>query len=270
VIRPFAESYARIESAAMNRAPRTRPIASTVLLVAIIVAGLAVLWHKQVRDHLIPRNFGVVEEGVLYRSGRLTPRATRLVVERHAIKTIVDLGAYDKDPDLEEQARRTAEALGVTRYVFPLHGDGTGNPNAYVAALRVITDPANQPVLVHCSAGAERTSGCVMLYEKAVHGRAFAETYPLMTRHKHDPARNPLLMSYLADHAGAILAALRAGTFIDGYPAPDLAPVRSEYSRDHPAPSPTVETALTLSATPPLPGAAAEPDSPGGTSTPTP
>lgn len=217
----------------MNRAPRTRPIARTVLLIALAIAGLAVLWHKEVRDHLIPRNFGVVEAGTLYRSGRLTPRATRLVVERHDIKTIVDLGAYDKHPDREEQARRTAEALGVTRYVFPLRGDGTGNPNAYVAALRVITDPANQPVLVHCSAGAERTSGCVMLYEKAVHGRAFADTYPLMTRHKHDPSENPLLMSYLADHAEAILGALRAGTFIPGHPVPDLEPVRSDYSRTH-------------------------------------
>jgi protein tyrosine phosphatase (PTP) superfamily phosphohydrolase (DUF442 family) len=221
----------------MNRAPRTRPFVRTVLLVALAIAALAVLWHKEVRDHLIPRNFGVVEAGALYRSGRLTPRATRLAVERHGIKTIVDLGAYDKHPDREEQARRTAEALGVTRYVFPLVGDGTGNPNAYVAALRVITDPANQPVLVHCSAGSERTSGCVMLYEKAVHGRAFADTYPQMTRHKHDPSENPLLMSYIADHADDILAALRAGTFIAGYPVPDLSPTRSGYSRDHSPPS---------------------------------
>lgn len=214
----------------MNDTPRKSSTLRWVLLAAVVIAGGWVLWHKEVRDHFVPRNFGVVEEGVLYRSGRLTPRAIRLLHERHDIKTIVDLGAYDHHPERWELEQRTAESLGVTRYEFRLEGDGTGNPNAYVAALRVLADPANHPVLVHCSAGAERTSGCTMLYHKAVHGRPFIETYPGMTEHKHSPSENPRLMSFLADHGEAILGAFKRGEFIPGFEAFDMKPKVSGYA----------------------------------------
>ena len=198
-------------------APRAGRRLRWIVLAIAAVAGVWIAWHKEIRHHFIPRNFGVVEEGVLYRSGRLTPSATERLHKQYGIKTIIDLGAYDRDPHGQELAERTAAALGITRSEFWLVGDGTGNPNCYVAALRVLADPANHPVLVHCASGAQRTSGLAMLYLKAFHGRPFEETDPVMRAFKHDPEGNPQLMSYLADHGEEILRALRSGGMVGGH-----------------------------------------------------
>lgn len=140
------------------------PLIRRVLIVALLLA--AVGWYARfgVRDHVWARNFAVVTPGEIYRSGRLTPTATRRVVERHGIRTIIDLGAYHPGSAEERRAQRTADALGVTRYRLDLEGDATGNPNEYAHALRLINDPANRPVLIHCAAGSERTGCLVALY----------------------------------------------------------------------------------------------------------
>jgi len=189
------------------------------LAIVAAVIGLATWgYFGWVRPNLVPRNFGIVEAGTLYRSAALTPGATRRVHERYGIKTIVDLGGFDKDPTGDRVASRTAAALGIERYVFPLEGDGTGNPNAYVAALRVINDPSKRPVLVHCSAGAQRTSGCVMLYRDLVQGRPLEETYSEAKEYRHDPARNPRLMPFLTEHERAIRQAYEHGGRVEGFP----------------------------------------------------
>lgn len=160
--------------------------------VILAVVGLSV-WFvvAGVVPNLSPKNFGVVEPGVLYRSGELTPAAMRDVVTDHGVRTIIDFGAHDLDPAGEARERAVARSLGVRRVVLPLWGDGTGDPNRYADALRIIADPVSQPVLVHCAAGSERTGCMVALYRDLVQGwdaeRALAETRAF----GHDPAKNP-------------------------------------------------------------------------------
>lgn len=185
--------------------PRARGhIATKVLFAVALVATLIVGYRVAARDEVFPRNFGVVEPGVLYRAARLTPAATRQVVERYAIKTIVDLGAYDKSPADEEIARRTALALGVKRYVMRLNGDGTGNPDYYVQALKVLLDPANQPALVHCAAGTQRTGACVMMYRHMTQGTPYEAGLEEAKTYGHDPQDNPKLWPYVQKNAAEI------------------------------------------------------------------
>ncbi len=191
-----------------------RQLAVVVLVATLCGAGGWVL-RFSVRDNVMPRNYGVVDEGHVFRAGRLTPAATETLVKRHGIKTIVDLGAYEGIPDDERLAERTALALGVTRHVFTLDGDGTGHPMGYVEALRLIADPANQPVLIHCAAGAQRTTVCVMLYEKIVHNVELEETLKVSMEHKHDPKKNPKLWPYVEKWAAEIERAYRGGGVID-------------------------------------------------------
>lgn len=189
-----------------------------VPLAVIVIAGVSIAaWFGGVRWHFSPKNFGVVEEGVLYRSAALTPAATKIVRDEYQIKTIVDLGAYDRDPEGERIAEETAEALGVRRLSFRLEGDGTGNPNAYVQALAVINDPANHPVLVHCSAGAQRTSGCVILYKEIIKGLPFDPAYEESKSYKHDPRKNPRLKPYLKTWQERIAESFKTGTAIPGF-----------------------------------------------------
>lgn len=204
-------------------ATRGSGLARVLLIAGLLVLG-GVAYAYAIHPNLFLKNFGVVDDGKLYRAGELTPAATRTVVEQNKIKTIIDLGAYDKDPAGERAAERTAKALGVERRVFRLEGDGRGNPNAYVETLRIITDPSKQPVLVHCSAGAQRTGACVILYRTIVQGRSRADVMAEAYTHLHDPADNPYLTPYLDEWAQQIERAFRAGpdVLIDGQPKAEI------------------------------------------------
>lgn len=176
---------------------------------ALLVLGGAITWNKYIRDYFVPRNFGVVKAGAIYRSGRLTSPVLRQLHEDYHLRTIIDLSAFEPQyPEADEQ--QLADELGIERFRFSLVGDGTGDPNNYVAALKLMTDPARQPVLVHCSAGAQRTSAAVILYRHIVQGMSVQESYPESFEFKHDPDDFRLL-AYLADNIDVIRASFETG-----------------------------------------------------------
>ncbi len=191
------------------------------VVVAAIAAVLgAVFYAEAVRPNLNPKNFGVVDEGRVYRSGQLTPAAFDRVVKEHHIRTVIDLGSAlndDGTADDEQRERlnqRSAEAVGVARHRLSLLGDGTGDPNEYVRALRIMNDPAAQPVLVHCGAGSERTGAACILYMNLAHGVPIADGYARAGEFRHDPARNPKLKPVLDQYGAAIVEAARNGTTV--------------------------------------------------------
>jgi protein tyrosine/serine phosphatase len=176
-------------------------------IVAIALALLAFAWHDWVGPNVLPKRFGVIQDGMIYRSGKLTPAASRLVTRKHNIKTIIDLGAYERGSRKERLEQRTADALGITRYRFDLVGDATGNPNAYLQTLRMMTDPRLQPVLVHCGAGTERTGCAAALYEHIVLGVSLDDAYEHAKQYGHSTRRNPHLREMLDKWAQPIARA---------------------------------------------------------------
>lgn len=186
------------------------------LAVALIVTGGVLAYREWVRPNLFPKNFGVVTEGVLYRSGKLTPAATEKVVHAHGIRTIVDLGAFEPGTRGERLAQRTADALGVVRVRLDLEGDATGNPNYYAQALRIMTDPERQPVLVQCGAGSERTGCAIAMYRHLVEGVPMDDAYAETLRYKHNPRRNPRLREVFDAWTEPVGRALREGGQVPG------------------------------------------------------
>ncbi len=181
--------------------PNRRPLVATLVAVILVVVGGLALWNNVLRDRFLPKNFGIVEAGQVYRSGYLTPTMLRKVIREQHIRTIVDLGGSEPGSGEQQAEVAVAAELGVRRHEFRLSGDGTGDPAQYVAALRLMADEANQPLLVHCAAGSQRTTVAVILYEHLVKGRKVEE--PLrdsMRRHGHDPSDNPALLAYLVEH----------------------------------------------------------------------
>src|ERR1700685_1943085 len=103
------------------------------LLAALILVLIAcsIAWNNGLRDQIIPRNFGVVEAGRLFRSGQISARLIESTLQGNGIKTIVvlsDSGMKPADLEAEQQA---AAKLGIDRNVFPLSGDGTGKLEEY-------------------------------------------------------------------------------------------------------------------------------------------
>jgi len=204
---------------------RARRGPATVVVIAAAVLAAVAVYRGGIKGNLSPKNFGVVDQGLVYRSGQLTPSAMRMVKDKYHIKTVIDLGSYEPDQRGEQRNQQVADALGITRYVMDLEGDSTGNPNYYVQALRLMTDPANQPVLVHCGAGSERSGCAVVLYNAIKHGTPLDEGLKDAEKFKHNPRRNPKLAQTIKTWAEPIMNAYRSGGPVAGAePLPDPRP----------------------------------------------
>lgn len=221
VYRPIMPDGPEPTSTKTTRKPRRsrRHLIAVLAALGLLAGGSTVLWHKIIRHHLFPRNFGVVVEGRIYRSGRLTDTAMRSLVRDRHLRTIIDLGAFDPDSPREAHTRELARQLGVRRIRLNLIGDGTGDPNDYVTALRIMTDPDAQPVLVQCGAGSERTGVAVMLYRNLFEGVPIQKAYEETFRYKHD-RDDWTMLAYVADWKDAIARALQTGKPIP-YPPPE-------------------------------------------------
>jgi hypothetical protein len=206
-------------------------------LIVSALALLGVFFKPTVSSNLSPKNYAEVDPGKLCRAGQLSPAQFRAIAESHHIRTIIDLGSYDRDSAGDRRNQRTADALGIPRYRFDLNGDATGNPNAYVQGLLLMIDPARQPALVHCGAGSERTGCAVILYNNLLYNTPIEQGLADSRQFKHDPARNPRLEEVLAQFATPILDAVRGHTQIPGQPElpePRPATLRPEGERSLP------------------------------------
>lgn len=186
------------------------------IVAGVVAAGIAggLVFLQPWRPGL--KNFGTVVEGRIYRMGRTTPAGLQRLVEEKGIRTVIDFGS---DPEGSEHDTREVEAcaeLGLDRVTLRLEGDGTGDPNMYVEALRIMTDPARQPVLVHCGAGAQRTGAAAILYRHIVEGRPIIDVYPEAWKHRHERGKDWRMLAYLADWSDEIGEAYRTGGRIVG------------------------------------------------------
>jgi protein tyrosine/serine phosphatase len=157
----------------------------------------------------LPTNFGVVEEGKLYRGAQ--PTADEIEnLYRRGVKTIVKLN----EGDLEMERSATSE-LGIRLIEIPLNARtvGTSKSCAEVErAYQAITDPLNWPVYVHCEHGRDRTGFLVGLYRERVEGWTFASVSEELARSGHDRKMRlvfPAISRSLADHDHACRGGLQ-------------------------------------------------------------
>lgn len=183
---------------------------NAIVIVGVVALG-ALAWVHVLEPNLNPKNFGVVTQGRIYRSGDLTPGAIESIVNDHCVRTVVDLGAHHPGSPGEQREQQTLDALGIERVSLRLFGDAQGDPNEYVKALRVMTDPERGPVLVHCAAGAQRTGAAVALYRMLIEGTSLDDAMLEAQQYRHDPVDNPHLREMLVRWAEPIRQSLESG-----------------------------------------------------------
>lgn len=164
--------------------PTRRQFALAAVVLALVV-GAPLVYAAHANTHT--RNFRVVEPGVLYRSGQLTPTGMDRVLRDYHIKTVVTLRAARqpgaKSPDEWEEGVCAARGLNHVRIVPRVWGaDEDGEIPAEQAVqefLAVMDKKDNHPVLVHCYAGIHRTGTMCAIFRMEYHGwtpeRAMAE-----------------------------------------------------------------------------------------------
>lgn len=196
-----------------------------VLAAAVFAAGTLAICHEQVtllRDHFVPKRWGVVEKGAIYRSGQLSRNLVKKMLATNHIQRVVDL-TFDDPNDKNHSAELAAIAeLGIERRLCPLLSDGTGDVHIYAEAVAAVAEAAREgkPVLVHCAAGAQRTGGVVAFYRLLVQKKSPEFVLAEMQKYQYDPRRSPRLLEYVNTNIGQIAEDLVKDGTIDRVPEP--------------------------------------------------
>ena len=203
-----------------RRRSRLRIAAGFAAAAAIVVAALE-LWYP-IHQRFVPKQFGVVEPGRIYRSGQISAPLIRATLERYDIQTVVSLQDYDPNDAKHRAEREATAALGIRELHFPLRGDGSGAIQSYASALAEMAraDRDGAAVLVHCAAGTERTGATVAFYRVLVQGRPASEAYRELRDRGWDPGDNPQLLVYMNQHMDELARLLVQKHVIDRVPDP--------------------------------------------------
>ncbi len=191
-----------------------------VALIALLIGGAVWLWKDVIEDRVIPKRWGVVEPGRIYRSGQLSAALVKRTLAEHRIKVIVALLAEEPDNADHRAEVQAACELGIELKRFPLRGDGTGDLGRYADALAAIVeaDRAHKPVLVHCAAGAQRTGGAIAFYRLLVQKRSPESVLKELKRYDHDPDDNPALLEYINENIDRLATMLEVRGVIEQAP----------------------------------------------------
>jgi len=196
-----------------RRRPRHLVRIAVVLLVLALIGGGVAWWLDKGRHLFFPKNWDVVEEGRIYRSGRIYRGIVEDTLKEHGIRVIVDLAAGEKDDPDEVAETEAARRLGIRKVdLTGLGGHGTGDVDDYVTALHEIVKArdAGEPVLVHCAGGSERTGGVLAVYRMLFDGWDGARTWEEYRSYRIKPPDRPDLPDFVNETLPEIVDRLRA------------------------------------------------------------
>ncbi|MBI3343774.1 MAG: dual specificity protein phosphatase family protein [Gammaproteobacteria bacterium] len=156
-----------------------RPTMLAIVLVLAVPAVLADEAPSIPNFHQVNRN--------LFRGGR--PRAEGVQqLAQMGVRTIVNLerGLFEKEPSEVKKEREWAQRAGMKFIHVPLHPFIAPSRQQIEQVLALITDPANQPVFVHCDRGSDRTGVVIAAYRIRVEGWSVQRAYEEMMRYGHN------------------------------------------------------------------------------------
>ncbi len=143
-------------------------------MACLLVAGCAAIQaHRQTAEDL--PNFSQVDAR-LYRGGQPTLEGIRQLA-RMGIKTVVNLRS--EDPTIQREEQQLAGSLGMTWVALPMRAYWRPSDWQVLDFLRLMRDPSQQPVFIHCRKGRDRVGVLVAVYHIVMDGwdpqRAYAD-----------------------------------------------------------------------------------------------
>ena len=199
----------------MSKGLKWFAISSLLVLLAYLV------FDHVIKDRVSPKRFGEVEPGLVFRSGQIHANLIEDTLRDNQIEKVIDLRYWEELPNMIAE-RDAIGKLGIKSERFPLNGNGTGNVDHYVAALLSLhaSRGANEPVLVHCAAGSQRTGGLFAAYQTLVLGVPAEQAVSEMQQYDWDPEKDQILLDYLNEHIGFIAEELVLAGVISQVPSP--------------------------------------------------
>lgn len=137
------------------------------LVLAIVLIGVG----KYVYDMNINHNFETITEGKVYKSGVIPPDELASYINKYHIKSVVDLrfpGTGDdvNNPEIPVELTAEKEAIAKIKGVnyFNNGSDQVPVQKNLDSYFKIMDNPANYPVLIHCYHGVGRAEMYSALY----------------------------------------------------------------------------------------------------------
>jgi len=99
------------------------------------------------------------------------------------VKTLVNLTSDDADP----REKALAERAGMAYFQIPMTTHQAPTTAQLAEFLKIVTDPANQPVFVHCVGGRHRTGVMTAAYRMTLDGWSAQQAFAEMKQYKFGP-----------------------------------------------------------------------------------
>ena len=126
-------------------------------------------------------NFHIVSPGV-WRSSQPNEESINRMKE-HGLKTIINLR---RDELVNRWERELAAKFSINYYNFPMSAGIKQDKKKLLEILRIINEPSNQPVLIHCHAGKDRTGLVSSLYKLKFTNAKFDDVHKEMLMYGYD------------------------------------------------------------------------------------
>ncbi len=209
---------------------RSVPARVWVPLAAIGLVITAVLvFRNNYAEYVWPKNWGVVEQGRVYRSGLLAWTIVEDTLRDKEIDLIINLQGRDPNCPNQMAQEQACKKLGVEMVWFPMRGNGTpSEPNViegvdkYASALETLVKARNEGkrVLVQCGAGTHRTGGIIASYRMLFEKRSEAFAYRELCHYKWKAYKHQALPRWVNAHMRKIVAELVERGVLDKAPEP--------------------------------------------------
>lgn len=159
-----------------HRARRDLRLWFTALTAMLVLTGVAVSITQSPAPVYEIENFGKVNENY-YRGSQ--PNAQQFAwLKSLGIKTVIDL-RKDSVKEAPEQVRN----LGMQYFNIPMKASTPATPAQTDQFLKLVNDPENWPVYVHCKGGRHRTGALSAIYRITHDGWTADEAYQEMKRY---------------------------------------------------------------------------------------
>jgi len=159
----------------MHSSARLSRVYTAVLLVGALASTAAAAANlSQIRVD----NFGRVNDN--YYRGAQPEGRDYADLATIGVKTIVNLTSDDADP----AERAMAERAGMHYFQIPMTTHQPPTDAQQAQFLRIVNDPANQPVYVHCVGGRHRTGVMTAVYRMSEDGWTSDQAFKEMKQFK--------------------------------------------------------------------------------------
>jgi tyrosine-protein phosphatase SIW14 len=129
----------------------------TLVVTAFTLLAVAQAAETPVRHKVRVKNFGCINEN--YYRGAQPEKGDYEDLAAMGVKTIIDL---QREGEASEQGM--VEAAGMKFYRIPMSDKEPPPPEQVAEFLKLVNNPANQPVFVHCKGGRHRTGAMTAVY----------------------------------------------------------------------------------------------------------